>query len=182
MLPTLDQTERIASLLSTGEFFRDISSSTAATLSTVRGLPLALAEDIHWSPRAIRLLFALRRDLRGTPASAWMVFAQLRDGELDDPPAVLSNTLKVLYETASIAAISEMIRTLLAKDNESFRLAIVLYARSAGIPIEEADLDRLRESVFDTDEPDLGPALVRAVERLEENLGRNFLNGVLDRV
>jgi hypothetical protein len=182
MLPSLDQTERIASLLSNGEFFRDIGSATAATLWTVRALPLAVAEDIHWSPRAIRLLLALRRDLRGTPASAWKVFAQLRGGELDDPPAVLSNTLRVLYETASIAAVSEMIRTLLAKDNESFRLAVVLYARSAGIPIEEADLDVLRDSVFDTDEPDLGPALARAVERLERNLGRNFLNGVLDRL
>ncbi len=182
MLPSLAQTERIASLLSNGEFFRDIGSATAATLWTVRTLPLAVAEDIHWSPRAIRLLFALRRDLRGTPASAWTVFGQLRGGELDDPPAMLSNTLRILYETASIAAVSEMIRTLLAKDNESFRLAVVLYARSAGIPIEEADLDVLRESVFNTDEPDLGPALVRAIGRLEENLGRNFLNGVLDRL
>jgi hypothetical protein len=182
MLPSLDQTERIASLLSNGEFFRDIGSTTAATLSTVRALPLAVAEDIRWSPRAIRLLFALRRDLRGTPASAWKLFAQLRDGELDDPPAVLSDTLGVLYETASIAAISEMIRTLLAKDNETFRLAIVLYARAAGIPIEEVDLDILRESAFNTDEPDLGPTLVRAVERLETTLSRKFINSVLDRL
>jgi hypothetical protein len=61
-------------------------------------------------------------------------------------------------------------------------LGAILYARSAGIPIEEADLDVLRESVFDADEPDLGPALVRAVERLEEHLGRNFLNSVLDQL
>jgi hypothetical protein len=182
MLPTLDQTERIASLLSNGEFFRDIGSATAATLSTARTLPLALADDIRWSPRAIRLLLALWRDLRGTPASVWKVFAQLRSGELDDPPAVLSHTLTALYATASLAAISEMIRTLLAKDRESFRLAVVLYARSAGIPIEEADLDVLRESVFNTDEPDLGPALLHAVERLEANLGRDFMIGVLDRL
>jgi len=182
MLPSLDQTERIASLLSNGEFFRDIGSTTAATLWSVRTLPLAVAEDIRWSPRAIRLLCALRRDLRGTPASVWKIFAQLRGGDLDDPPAVLSNTLRILYANASLAAVAQMIRTLLAVDNESFRLAVVLYARSAGIPIEEADLDALRESVFDTDEPDLGPALARAVERLERNLGRNFLNGVLDRL
>jgi hypothetical protein len=122
------------------------------------------------------------RDLRGTPVSAWQVFAELRGGHLDDPPAVLTHTLRVLYATASIAAISEMIRTLLAKDNETFRLAIVLYARSAGIPIEEADLDVLRESAFNTDDPNLGPTLDRAIERLEENLGRNFLIGVLERL
>jgi hypothetical protein len=179
---SLDQTERLASLLANGEFFRDIGSATAVTLSTVRGLPLAIAEDIRWSPRAIRLLFALTRDLRGTPASAWKVFAELRDGRLDDPPAVLTHTLRALYATASIAAISEMIRTLLAKDNETFRLAVVLYARSAGVPIEDADLDVLRESVFDSDEPDLGPTLTHAIERLEENLGRNFLIGVLQRL
>jgi hypothetical protein len=177
---TLDQTERLANLLSNGEFFSDIGSSTAVTLSTVGGLPLAIADDIRWSPRAFRLLFALMRDLRGTPASAWKVFARLRGGHLDDPPAVLTRTLRTLYTTASIAAITEMIRTLLAKDNETFRLAVVLYARSAGVPIEDSDLDVLRESAFNTDEPDLGPILVRAIERLEENLGRNSLIDALE--
>jgi hypothetical protein len=125
-------------------------------------------------------LFALIRDLRGTPVSAWKVFAELRGGQLDDPPAVLTHTLRALYATASIAAISEMIRALLAKDNETFRIAVVLYARSAGIPIEDADLDVLRESAFNTDDPDLGPILVRAIERLEENLGRDSLIGALE--
>jgi hypothetical protein len=172
---TLDQTGSLANLLANGEFFSDIASTTAVTLSTVHGLPLAIAEDIRWSPRAIRLLFALKRDLSGTPASAWKVFAELRGGHLDDPPAVLTHTLRVLYESASIAAISEMIRNLLAKDNETFRLAVILYARSAGIPIADADLDVLRDSAFDTDDPNLGPILIRAIERLEKNLGRNSL-------
>jgi hypothetical protein len=141
----------------------------------VHGLPLSVAEDIRWSPRAIRLLFALKRDLSGTPASVWKVFAELRGGHLDHPPALLTHTLRVLYESASIAAISEMIRTLLAKDNQTFRLAVILYARSAGIPIADADLDVLRESAFDTDDPNLGPILIRAIERLETNLGRNSL-------
>ncbi len=179
---SLDQTARVADLLANGEFFRDIGSATATTLVTVHGLPLAVAEDIRWSPRAIRLLLAVMRDLRGTPVSAWKVFTGLRGGHLDDPPTVLTRTLKVLYATASIAAISEMIRTLLAKDNETFRLAVILYARSAGVPIEDADLDVLRDSVFNTDDPDLGPTLVRAIERLEANLGRNFLIGVLGRL
>jgi hypothetical protein len=177
-----DQTAQLADLLANGEFFSDIGSATAATLSTARGLPLAVAEDIRWSPRAIRLLFALMRDLRGTPGSAWKVFKELRGGRLDDPPAVLTHTLRVLYASASIAAISEMIRTLLAKDNETFRLAVVLYARSAGIPIEDADLDVLRESAFSTGDPDLGPTLARAIGRLEESLDRNSLIGVLDRL
>jgi hypothetical protein len=179
---TGEQVERVADLLATGEFYRDIASTTAATLATAHELPLAIAEDIRWSPRAIRLLLALSRDLRGTPASAWSVFVQLRDGKLEQPPALLTDTLRTLYATASIAAISEMIRTLLAKDNETFRLAVVLYARSAGIPIEDADLDVLRESVFNTDDPNLGPTLDRAIERLEEDLGRDFLTGALDRL
>jgi hypothetical protein len=182
LAPSLDQTKRVADLLARGEFFRDVGSTTAATLSTLRTMPLAVARDVRWFPRAIALLFAIRRDLRGTPASVWKVFAQLRSGNLDDPPAVLANTLRALYATASIAAVSETIRTLLAKDNETFRLAVVLYARSAGIPIEEADLDVLRESAFGADDPDLGPVLAGAIARLEKNLGRVFLVGVLDRL
>jgi len=177
---TGEQVVRVADLLATGEFYRDIASATAATLATTHELPLAIAEDIRWSPRAIRLLLALSRDLRGTPASAWAVFSQLRGGKLEHSPALLTNTLRILYATATLAAIAEMIRTLLAKDNETFRLAVILYARSAGIPIEDADLDVLRESVFNTDDPNLGPTLDRAIERLEENLGREFLIGVLD--
>jgi hypothetical protein len=179
---TGEQVKHVADLLATGEFYRDIASTTAATLATAHELPLAIAEDIRWSPRAIRLLLALSRDLRDTPASAWAVFAQLRGGKLQRTPALLTHTLGILYATATLAAIAEMIRTLLAKDNETFRLAVVLYARSAGIPIEDADLDVLRESVFNTDDPDLGPALDRAIERLEENLGRNFMIGVLKRL
>jgi hypothetical protein len=177
---TGEQVERVAELLATGEFYRDIASTTAATLATAHALPLAIAEDIRWSPRAIRVLLALSRDLRGTPASAWAVFAQLRSGKLERPPALLTHTLRVLYATATLATISEMIRSLLAKDNETFRLAVVIYARSAGIPIEDADLDVLRESAFNTDDPNLGPILDVAIERLEENLGRHFLFGVLE--
>jgi hypothetical protein len=179
---SLDQAERLARLLANGQFFGDIGSATAATLSTVRELPLAIAEDIGWSPRGIRLLLALMRDLRDTPASAWETFAKLRDGHLDEPPAVLTHTLRALYANASIAAISKMIRTLLAKDNETFRLAVILYARSAGIPIEAADLDVLRESVFNADDPDLGPTLDHAIGRLEGILGRQLLIGVLERL
>ena len=182
LTPSLDQRDRLAHLLATGEFFRDIGSVTAVTLSTVRAQPLAVAEDIPWSPRGFRLFFALMRDLRGTSASTWKVFAELRGGQIDEPPAMLTHTLRTLYATASIAAISEMIRILLAKDNETFRLAVVLYARAAGIPIEDADLDVLRESVFNTDDPDLGPTLYGAIERLEETLGRNFLIGAIDRL
>ncbi len=179
---TGEQVVRVADLLATGEFYRDIASTTAAILATAHELPLAIAEDIRWSPRAIRLLLALSRDLRGTPASAWAVFAQLRGGELERPPALLTHTLRILYATASIAAISEMIRTLLAKDNETFRLAVVVYARSAGIPIQDADLDVLRESAFSTDDPNLGPTLDRAIERLEEDLDRSSLIGILERL
>jgi hypothetical protein len=179
---TREQVERVADLLATGEFYRDIASTTAATLATAHALPIAIAEDIRWSPRAIRLLLALSRDLRGTPASAWSVFAQLRGGKLERPPALLTHTLRILYATATLATIAEMIRSLLAKDNETFRLAVVIYARSAGIPIEDADLDVLRESAFNTDDPDLGPILDVAIERLEENLGRHFLFGVLERL
>ena len=179
---TGEQVKRVADLLATGEFYRDIAGATAAALAIAHELPLAIAEDIRWSPRALRLLLALSRDLRDTPASAWAVFAQLRGGKLERPPALLTHTLRTLYATATLAKIAETIRTLLAKENETFRLAVVLYARSAGIPIEDADLDVLRETAFKTDDPDLGPILDAAIERLQRHLGRNFMIGVIERL
>jgi hypothetical protein len=177
------QAKKIANLLATGEFFRDIGSATAAILFTVRGLPVALVRDVPRFPLAlIRLPLAVTRDLSGTAFSVPAVFSDLRDGKLDDPPVVLKHTLTALYSSASIGSISEMIRTLIQKDNETVRLAIIIYARSNGIPLEEEDLDALRDSVFNTDDPDLGPVLIQAVERFDTNFDRDSLKRVLTRL
>lgn len=162
------ETRAAAELLASGEFFEDVATSTAALLRAVPRVPLALVRDVVGFPhRSFRLAFALAADLAGTPFQAHAVLADLLDGSLDHAPAVLRRTLRVLYGFASLANVLETVRTLLAPENRSLRLAVLVYARANGIPLEESDLDRARD-LFAGDTPGLGPALVAGVERLRK--------------
>jgi hypothetical protein len=51
------------------------------------------------------------------------------------------------------------------------RLAILLYARFNGVPIEERHLDRLHDEVLNPEDPNLGPALRDAVDLLAQRHG-----------
>lgn len=153
-------------LLTSGELFRDIGAATSAILHVVPTLPLALARDVPRTPWIVlgRLVPALLLDVPGLPfAVAKAIGGGLLEGRMDGAPSALPRTLRVLYDLASLRSIAETIRTLIGRDNESFRLALILYARANGVPLTPADLDVLHDSVLNPDAPDLGPALQAAV-------------------
>lgn len=164
---TPDQAESALKLLATGEFFGDLASTLAAVAFAVRELPIDLTHDVPHLPIEIaRLALALGADLVATPAAIPMVMHDLlSDGKLDHPPGVLTHTMRCLLGFATLGTTSRMVATLLAPENQSVRLAIVIFARTHGIPLEETDLDTLRDSVFASDAPDLGPVLVSALTR-----------------
>lgn len=64
-----------------------------------------------------------------------------------------------------------MISDLIRPENRYVRLALVVYARGNGIPLEDSDVDVLRNNVFNTNHPDLGPVLVAAVDRYLDKRG-----------
>lgn len=174
------EARRIVRLVTTGEFFGDVGSTTAVVLHTLPGLPLAVARDAATSPLdVVPITGALVRDLGLLAFDVPRLLADLRDGTLDDPGRVLVHTMRALYGLGTLATIAETIRSLIDPSNESVRLAIVLYARANGVPIEEADLDTLRTSVLNTTDPDFGPALVAAIIRLRERYGTADLERVL---
>jgi hypothetical protein len=168
-------------LLMTGQFFSDVESSTAAVVYAVRGLPIALVDDVKGLPfRWPSILAALVQDLAGTLFQAPQVLADLiHDGRLDHPPAVLNNTLRVLYGFSTLRSTATMVSTLISKDNKSVRLAIIVYARLHHIPLEEKDLDLLRDNVFNTATPDLRPVLATGADRLIDLYGKDGFLGVL---
>jgi hypothetical protein len=55
--------------------------------------------------------------------------------------------------------------------NPSVRFAVVSYARAHNIPLEEKDLDLLRDNVFEAETPDLGPPLGAEVNRYLDQKG-----------
>ena len=177
------EAEETLRLISTGEFFEDAATSTAAVAFAVRNLPLAIFHDVQNPFRLPRLLLSLIQDLAGTPFLPLRVLEDLRqDGKLDHPPAVLSHTLATLFGFASVSTIAHTIGSLIQPENRSVRLAIVVYARINGIPLEESDLDLIRDSLLETDNPDLGPLLAAGVSRYLDHHGAGQLIAVLQRI
>lgn len=179
---TPEQAREIAQLLATGEFFRDVGDATAAVLFLVRGLPIALRRDMRGPRRVGRVVVAIVKDAGGGIRDIPSIFADLSDGKLDDPPVILGNTLSALYGFASLGSTAEMIQELLHPDNRSVRLAIVIYARANGIPLEDGDLDVVRESLFNPENPDLGPALNRALKRMAKDHDLGQIKDILGRM
>jgi len=181
---TPDQAGEAIQLLSTGEFFGDLASSVAAAAFAVRALPIDLVHDVgHMPHRMIALVGAIAMDLAGTPFIPVRVLEDLlADGKLDHPPAVLTHTMRCLLGFATLGTTAHTISDLIAPDNRSVRLAIVIYARANGIPLEESDLDLLRTQVLDTPTPDLGPVLVAAMSRFIDRSGKAQVLATLQQV
>jgi hypothetical protein len=168
---TPEEVRQIAALLESGEFFRDLGSATAAVVSALPGMPLAIAGDLGRTPEHLtRVAAALAADLGETPDEVAAVLADLRDGRVEASPPLLTRTLRELYELAALEAIVRTLRAWLDPDNETVRLAILLYARAHGLPLDPKDLDAVRRAL-DPVEPDLGPVLIAAWDHLESRLG-----------
>lgn len=171
-------------LLRNGDFFGDLEQSTGAILLAVPALARSLPATLTGAPGFLRRLFeAVFGDLADLVQDQLPDLARdLADGTIDHPPRILDRSLRELYGEASIEATVGAVRTLVRRDNRSIRLAILLYARLNGIPIEERHLDTLHDDVLNPDDPNLAPALEDAVDVLvQRHPGAGEALGVLRR-
>jgi hypothetical protein len=151
---TLAEAEETLDLLRTGALATDVASALRVFEDALR-LPDVPAD----------VLSALRADFAGSlPTRARDLVADLRDGRRDR--AVLPTTLRVLLSRAVPRDIAETLRALIAPENRTVRLAVLIYARTHGVDLDEQDLDALHQAI-DPDAPDLAPLLNRGLERLQ---------------
>jgi hypothetical protein len=170
-LSTRDENvKKAARLLLTGQFFGDMADAFAVIFHTVPSLSLAIAQDVPSLPHfPRRLALAIKRDLGDAPSLIEEVTTDLReDGEIDSSPTVLGNTIRVLYRQATSQRIAKTVYNLLG--NESVRLAIIVFARSKGINISQADVDRVRKAI-DPEGPNLGELLAPGLQHLIKHWG-----------
>ncbi|MGH7366122.1 MAG: hypothetical protein ACREKQ_13395 [Candidatus Rokuibacteriota bacterium] len=169
---TPEEAAKVIELLRGGEFFSDAAGTTSAVVQLTHQMPRALVRDIPRTPSRLEDLGeALVRD--GAAAAGHMseIAADLLDGRLDHPPSPLTNTLRWLYGNAAAAAVAETVRRIIARDNETARLAILIYARAHGIPLTREGLDALHDGPLDSRDPDLGSALAAGVQALTAQRG-----------
>lgn len=181
---TPDEAAKVLDLLRSGEFFSDAAGTTSAVVRLTQQLPGALVRDIPRTPgRLDELGEALVRDGADALGHIGQLAADLLDGHLDRPRSPLTNTLRWLYGNAAARAVAETVRRIIARDNETARLAILIYARAHGIPLTAEGLDALHDGPLDPQDPDLGPALAAGVQVLTaQRGGEQGVVGVLRRL
>ncbi|MEX2223380.1 MAG: hypothetical protein WEG40_16440 [Candidatus Rokuibacteriota bacterium] len=169
---TPEEAAKLLALLRSGEFFSDAAGTTSAVVQLTHEVPRALIRDIPRTPgRLDELGEALVSDGVAAFGHVGGLAADLLDGALDRPPSPLTNTLRWLYGNAAAAAVAETVRRIIAPDNETARLAILIYARAHGVPLTPEGLDALRDGPLDSRDPDLGPALAAGVQALTAQRG-----------
>lgn len=161
----------VARLLVTGEVFRDAAFSVKAVLHTVPELLLSLPEGVVTLPETvIDVAKVLPRDFIHLPLIIVDIIGERAGLDLRRDEPALQKTLQELYDNGTFSSVARLIHTLLDQENESLRLALVLYAKVNGLPlITPETLDMVRDSVFNPDNPgqlDLTPALEAGVNHL----------------
>jgi len=168
----VSEAREVVQLLTTGEVIVDVATGLRAALLLAPRLPLALTRDALALPELPRAVVdAIHADLRDdAPRTPRDVIADLRDGQLDGRRRILTNTLRVLLGRATPGVLVETIRELIGPENQTLRLAVLVYARTQGIDLDEKDLDALFRAL-DPANPDLGVFLDRGLERVTSVYG-----------
>ena len=151
----------IITLLETGRFWGDASDVTQAVYGGVQGIPydaLGMLQDpglVQWPVSTLRAL--CRDGLSTSPANG--------------TTPILHETLREFQELPPIGRTAAMLRGVLARENRTVRLALILYARSHGV--SEIDDDTIDKVVvaLDPAHPDLRPLLLEAADRLRTKYG-----------
>jgi len=153
-----DEARKVLELLRSGEFHRDLTSGVASILVLVKVAPSRVAGELLALPTLPGdLLGAVASDLLSIPSElkTRQLLKDLEDGRIDDPPNFLRETLRVVLNRATINGVVETLRSLIAPENETFRLALMVYARSQGFDVTEKDIDALH-AALDPENPNLG--------------------------
>jgi hypothetical protein len=163
----VDEARAATELLTTGEFVGDTIGGLRVVLTLVPRVPVAVTRDVLTLPELPReIVEAIRADLKDDASRRPRdVVLDLRDGKLDHRRRVLTNTLQVLLVDSTPGVLVETIRDLIGPENRTVRLAVIIYARTQGVDLDEKDLDALVQAL-DPANPDLGVLLDRGLERV----------------
>ncbi len=168
-----DEAAQIVELLSSGELLSDI----AYTL--VQVFKLAASPLSFWDRRmsVIRFLLGFPKALISdiSPLELIKRFSeqlnQIKHGKPPKAPEILNNTLKNVYSLVLIQDVIETVSQLLQPENQSLRIALLIYARLHHVNLEEKDIDQVNETVFNTENPQLGALLFYAIKRAPDLKG-----------
>lgn len=156
-----EESEEMIRLLDTGAFLGDALDVTQAVCGATRGIPddaLGMLQDPGLARWLANTLRALCRDgLSSSPSHG--------------TAPVLHETLKEFQELPPAGRTAAILRGVLARENRTVRLALILYARYHGVSeIDDDAIDKVVQA-SDPAHPDLRPLLLETAERLRSKYG-----------
>jgi len=135
----------IFNLIIRPDSFSNLDNSFKAYFSALTHLPESIASDLD-------------PDIAFNNISTQIKLAK-EGGPLENT-AILNNTLKTIYSAPEVGNTIDVISALLAPENESLRIALLVYARLNGVNLEQKDIDTVRNTILNRDEPNLGGLLL----------------------
>ena len=160
-------------LLTTGEVIVDVATGLRAVLLLAPRLPLAVTRDALTLPELPRSRGG--GDPRGSPrttslarlaTSSWTSATAGWTGAGAFSPTRCGSC----WAGRLPGVLVETIQGLIGPENQTLRLAVLVYARTQGIDLDEKDLDALFRAL-DPANPDLGVFLDRGLERVTFGVG-----------
>ena len=131
----------IFSLITKPDRFSNLDDSFKETLASLMNLPGSILSDF---------------DPKSAIDKISTQIEQVREGKLPEDPVILDNTLREIYSNSEVGYTIDIISALLAPENESIRIALLVYARLNGINLEQKDIDIIRDTILDRENPNLG--------------------------
>ncbi len=162
---TSDEVDEAAELISTGELFKDVGYTISVLFS------LVAQPDRFFNPGdnvkkfvrgLVNLPGAVAADLNPSTVAETVLlqFEQIRSGQTLEDPKVLDNTLAGIYSLPEIGNVINTANALLDQENESLRLALTIYARLNGINLTQEDINTIKTTLLNQENPELGSFLV----------------------
>ncbi len=164
-----DEITKAVQLIKTGQFYKDFIRAASTSVKLFPQLRNSINKELISPNIAICPISSIST---GTTEIIKHPSSIIQD------PQLLESMLSCVYKNKPIEAVAQTASTLL--QNDSIKLAIIVYARANGINLNEGDLDALRNTVLNTESPDLDALVDRGIVRLKQKYNGDSINVLLN--
>jgi len=170
-----DEVEAVIGLIHSGELFRDF----VFTLTRIFKLILNELGNVKSIPSIIPNLSKIPAAVVSDLINVWEFLRRLdqlieliKSGKPAKNPEIINNTLKTVFHIAIIGDAIDTANSLFSEENQSLRIALLVYARLHKINLEEGDIDEVRKTILNKDNPELGDFLLYVAKNAPRLMGK----------
>ena len=169
-----EEAETIVELIHTGELYQDavysltrIFKLSLNELGNAGTVPEIVADIVKIPAAVVSDIINVFEFIRRLD----FAIDEIKDNKSPKNFNILNNTLKTVFQIAIIGEVIETTNDLFAEENESLRIALLIYARLNKINLEEKDIDVVRETILTKDNPQLGALLIDTLNNAPRLIG-----------